>query len=161
MRTMRATFILCVLAIALTSFAVDSPQYDFTRLDTVLGVHGSFADDVCTYTLPRSDLHVAVEGMEIPSAAGLASVFHFFRCPCGKIRVVGQLCCCDYESNDVIDALRIGDAIRIAGVSPMLIGDKPHITLVLFQGEGDGEALAGVLRGAIRWIGTARMAAKK
>ncbi len=82
--------------------------YDWTPLDKVIGVKGEFKNDVCTFVLPRTDLTVAVDSMEVPIAAGIASEFHFFRCSCGKMRVVGQFCCVDYETNDVIDAIRVG-----------------------------------------------------
>ena len=156
---MRVLLTLCALSACLFSIsATETSTYDWTQLDTAIGVTGSVQDNVCTFTLPRNDLNVTVEGMDIPPAAGVASVFHFFQCPCGKIRVVGQFCCTDYEANDVIDAVRVGDAIRIAGMSPMLVGDKPHLLLINFQGEGDGVALAKLLQSALHWIGPARTA---
>ncbi len=154
---MRRLLTLAALSAALLSIsAADKPSYDWTQIDTAIGISSTVHDDIATFSLPRTDLNVTVEGMDVPSAAGIASVFNFFQCPCGKIRVVGQFCCADYEANDVIDAIRIGDAIRIAGMSPMLVGDKPHLLLINFQGEGDGVALAKLLHGALRWIGPAR-----
>src|SRR5271170_3913158 len=144
----------CLLSIS----AADVPTYDWTQLDAAVGATGSLHDNVCTFTLPRSDLNVTVEGMEIPATAGVASEFNFFQCPCGKIRVVGQFCCADYEANDVIDAIRVGDAIRISGMAPMFVDDKPHLLLIRFQGEGDGVALAKLLHSGLRWIGPARSA---
>jgi hypothetical protein len=156
---MRLLPTLCALsACLLTISAAETTDYDWSQLDAAIGVPGSVHDNVCTFTLPRNDLNVTVEGMDIPAAAGVASVFHFFQCPCGKIRVVGQFCCADYEANDVIDAIRVGDAIRIAGMAPMLVADKPHLLIINCQGEGDGMALAKLLESALHWIGPARTA---
>lgn len=132
--------------------------YDWSQLDRLIGARGEFKDDVYTFTLPRADLNVAIDGMDVPAAAGVASVFHFFRCPCGKIRVVGQFACAEWESNDVIDAIRQGDMLAVASLSPMFVGAKPQVMIVRFQGEGDGPALAQLLKAGLGWIGPARSA---
>jgi hypothetical protein len=112
---------------------------------------------VCTFTIPRDDWNLAIEGMPVPAAAGLASVLHFYVCPCGKTTVVGQLCVAEHELNDVIDALRAG-RIEIASVAPMLLHTRPHPQLVRVQAEGKTAELAKALREAIRWTGKERMA---
>jgi hypothetical protein len=123
----------------------------------VIGSAGVLRDDVYTFSVPRNDLDVAVDGMEVPAAAGIASDFRFFRCSCGKIRVVGQVCCADYEVNDVVDAIRAGALIQVASVGPMFLDDKPRVMIVRFQGEGDASALAKLLRTALDWTGDARL----
>ncbi len=148
---------LAVLALVASGAADDpDPPYDWHPLDKVIGSAGVLKDDVYTFTVPRGDLDVAVDGMAVPTAAGLASEFHFFRCSCGKIRVVGQFCCTDYEANDVIDAVRPGALIQVAAVGPMFVADRPRVMVVRFQGEGDASALARLLRSALDWTGDAR-----
>ena len=39
----------------------------------------------------------------------------------------------------------------------MLLGEKPRLTLIRFQGEGDADALAKSLKEALRWTGEERM----
>jgi hypothetical protein len=135
-----------------------TPPYDWKPLDAIIGVKGQFKDGVDTFTLPRNDLDVAVDSMEVPAAAGVQSEFRFFRCSCGKMRVVGQFCCADYETNDVIDAIRPGAILEVANVGPMFINDKPRVTIVRFQGEGDATTLAKLLKSALGWMGDARSA---
>ena len=136
-----------------------APQpYDWKALDSVVGVKGDLKDDVYSFMLPRKDIQLTVDGMDVPAAAGVQSEFRFFRCSCGKMRVVGQFCCTDYEANDVVDALRVGAVFDIAGVGPMFITDKPKISVVRFQGEGDPAALAKQLKSALGWMGEARSA---
>jgi hypothetical protein len=140
--------------------ATTQPTYDWKSLDGIIGVKGELKDDVYSYTLPRNDLNVSIDSMDVPAAAGIASQFYFYRCSCGKIRLVGQFCCADYEANDVIDALRVGAMIQVAGSGPMFLDDKPRITIVRFQGEGDASALAHLLKSALSWIGDARTATR-
>ena len=47
------------------------PAYDWHGLDHSIGTAGVLHDDVYTYTLPRADLDVAVDGMAVPAAAGI------------------------------------------------------------------------------------------
>ena len=137
------------------------PPFDWHGLDRTVGAAGVLHDDVYTYTLPRADLDVAVDGMAVPAAAGIASEFHFFRCSCGKTRVVGQFCCADYEANDVVDAIRPGALIEVGGMGPMFTADKPRLTVVRFQGEGDASALAKLLHDGLGWTGEGRLATQQ
>src|SRR5205823_5149339 len=105
----------------------------------------------------RDDLEVKIDGMSVPTGAGIASTFHFYLCSCGKMSVLGEFILADYEANDVIDALRPGALIRITAVSPIAIGDRPHLLSVRFHGEGEAPALAKLIREAMGWTGEARM----
>ncbi len=158
----RRTATLALLAIAALSLAADTadPPYDWKPLDKIIGSAGVLKDDVCTFTIPRNDLDVAVDGMAVPAAAGIASEFRFFRCSCGKTRVVGQFCCADYEVNDVLDAIRPAAMIQVASVSPMFLTDKPRVMVVRFQGEGEATALAKLLKAGLDWTGDARLTAQ-
>jgi Domain of Unknown Function (DUF1259) len=119
---------------------------------------GAVKDGVYVITIPRDDLDVVIDGMGIPTAAGLESTFYFYRCPCGKMNVAGQFVTTDYEANDVVDALRKEAAMTVATISPMFVYDRPRLMLIRFQGEGDPVKLAAVIREAIRWTGRERLA---
>ena len=111
---------------------------------------------VYTVAVPRDDLAVIIEGMPVPTEAGLESVFHFYFCPCGKMNVVGQFCVLDYEANDVVDALRAA-RIEIASMAPMVLHARQSPVLIRFFAEGDAKTLADAIRKAIRWTGRERM----
>jgi hypothetical protein len=119
---------------------------------------GILKDGVYVVTIPRDDLDVVIDGMSIPTAAGLESTFYFYRCPCGKMNVAGQFVTTDYEANDVVDALRKEAAMTVATISPMFLYDHPKLMLVRFQGEGDPAKMAAVIREAIRWTARERLA---
>ena len=81
---------------------------DWQTVARVIGRDGAARGDVYVVTIPRADLDVSVEGMSVPTEAGIESEFRFFRCTCGKMRVFGQFVVADYEANDVVDALARG-----------------------------------------------------
>jgi hypothetical protein len=114
---------------------------------------GTFKDGVYTITLPRTDLEVNhIEFGPIPPGAGLESRIFFWGCECGKTMMIGQLCATDYEVNDVIDELRGGN-IKVTGIAPVFIGDKPRMMAIHFQAEGADETLLPALRKALHWMG--------
>jgi hypothetical protein len=127
----------------------------FAAIARTLGPGGIDKDDVFTYTLPRADLELRTDAGPVPAPAA-ESRFHFFRCDCGKMNVVGQLVVADYEANDVIDALREG-MIKVVSVGPMFIGEQPRVLVVRFQGEGGAETIAKTIKSALDWTGEARM----
>ncbi len=135
-----------------------SLQELFKVITDALKAKGETRDDVLTVTIPRDDLNVMIEGMDVPTAAGIASEFKFYQCPCGgKISVIGQFVTPDYEANDVVDELRKGNLL-VASVGPFLTYESPRLTLVRFQGEAKAEDLAATLKKALEWTGEKRMA---
>jgi hypothetical protein len=152
------TFTSVALADAPTTQPADEPenlQDRFAAIERTLGPGGVEKDDVLTYTLPRGDLNVHTDAGAVPTI-GVESRFHFFKCDCGKMNVVGQLAVADYEANDVIDALREG-MIKVVSVGPMFIGERPRVLVVRFQGEGGSTTIAKTIKSALEWTGEARM----
>lgn len=134
------------------------PVADWKSIPQILGVEGEMGPQVYTVTIERDDLDVQNPNGFIPPAAGLSHQFHFFRCPCGKMNVVGQFCVAEYEANDVMDALRATAGFKIVSVAPMLLEETPRIVSLRFQGEGGAAQLAETLKSALEWTGEARMA---
>ncbi len=130
---------------------------DWEMVTKILGRRGVVTGDVNVITVPRNDLDVSVEGMAVPTEAGIASEFHFFRCTCGKMRVMGQFVLADYEANDVIDSLRQGHFI-VSSVGPFLLYEHPRLLQVRFQSEDKTEVLAKTLKDALSWTGKQRLA---
>jgi len=130
------------------------------QIAAALGKEGKLRDGVYTLSFPRDDLSVAIEGMVVPTAAGLASIFHFYRCSCGKTAVIGQFVLTDYEANDVAYALQKQD-ILISAMAPLLLYEKPRLMTVRFQAEGKPRELAGALAQALGWVGRNREAPPK
>ena len=116
---------------------------------------GVLHNGVYTITFPREDLPVSIEGMDVPMAAGIESTFHFYRCSCGKIVVIGQFVLADYEANDVLYALQKEDFL-VSSVGPLLLYEKPPLLAVRFQAEGAPGRLAHALKSALEWTNRSR-----
>ncbi|HEX8913934.1 MAG TPA: DUF1259 domain-containing protein [Humisphaera sp.] len=150
---------------AVTTAPAPDPQSDegraraaFEVVAKELGRTGVYRTPlVYTVTVPRDDVSVVIEGMDVPTAAGIESTFHFYWCPCGKTCVVGEFCVLEHEANDVIDALRAAK-IEVASVAPMLLHARQRPTLVRFFAEGKPEPIAKAVREGLRWTGKERMA---
>jgi hypothetical protein len=132
------------------------PVVDTATIDAAIGVKGTTADEVYCVEVPRKDIHLTIEGADAPTAAGIASHFYFYTCPCGKTRVIGEFVLCDYESDDVVDALHEGWLIKVDAISPMLNDEKPRLRIVRFHGEGSADAIAKHIRAALDQTGEAR-----
>lgn len=120
-----------------------------------LGKPGELKDGVYTVTCPRDDLTVRIEGMDVPTGAGLESTFHFYQCSCGKTVVIGQFVCADYEANDVAYALQ-KENILVSEMGPYLLYEKPRLMVVRLQAEGKPQQLATAIKSAINWTGRNR-----
>lgn len=158
---------------ALPAFAADAPTTmptasitapttapavsPWPRLSELLGgLKGQERENVYVVTVPRTDLYITTpDAGDIPIAAGIESVFHFFMCPCGKTNVIGTFMLADYEANDVIDELRAAQ-IHVVSVGPALYNETPRLMTVRFQGEGTAEAIAGAIKAALERTGDAR-----
>jgi hypothetical protein len=127
----------------------------FAELDKAFARKGEVNGGVYRLVTPRPDLFVTVNGMDVPTGAFLESDFRFWHCPCGKALVNGQFVVADYEANDVIDELQLGH-LEVAGVGPLLLGERPRLMLIRFQGEGEAAQLATALNSALSYTGEAR-----
>jgi hypothetical protein len=134
-----------------------SAQADaWKQISAVLGRPGDLKDGVYTITVPRDDLNVRIDGMDVPTAAGIASTFRFYICSCGKTVVIGEFVCADYEANDVAYALQ-KENLLVSSMGPYLLYDKPHLMAVRFQAEGKPQPLALAIKSAIDWTGKNRI----
>ena len=142
----------------------ETDEQAWKAVEAALGGPGALRAGVYTVTVPRDDLELTINGNDVPVAAGLESEFRFYRCPCGKINVIGQFVVADYEANDVIDALREDPNVgfEVVSVGPFTIREKPRLSVVRFLGENrSGGTLARALRTALDWTGAKRMAPQK
>jgi Domain of Unknown Function (DUF1259) len=148
--------VLCICGRVRADAPATQPVVDTSTIDAAIGVRGTTADDVYCVEVPRKDIHLTIDGADVPTAAGIASHFYFYTCPCGKTRVIGEFVLCDYESDDVVDALHEGWLIKVDAISPMLNEEKPRLRIVRFHGEGSADAIAKHIRAALDQTGEAR-----
>lgn len=128
----------------------------FASISEIIGLEGKLTGNVLTLILPRRDLDGKLfnDMGDIPIAAGIETRLDFYPCPCGKMDLLGQYVVTEEESNDVIDALRRTDAIKVVAISPMMMGEKPKLLCIRIQGAGQAESLASHLRIALNQTGS-------
>jgi hypothetical protein len=123
---------------------------DFKKVSETLNRTGELRADVYTVTVPRDDLSVSIDSMDVPTAAGIESTFKFYRCHCGRTVLFGQVVVADYETNDVLFALQKSDAL-VSSVGPFLLYERPKLMCIRFQSEGTAPAMAEVVKQALAW----------
>ncbi|MGH9804387.1 MAG: DUF1259 domain-containing protein [Candidatus Acidiferrales bacterium] len=123
------------------------------RVAEVLGKKGDLsADGVYKVTFPRNELHVTMHGAPVPVGMGLASWAAFMRLPEGKAMVMGDTVMLASEVNPVIDELRKG-GIEIVALHNHMLGEQPQVMFMHYQGVGEPEALARIIRRALDQLG--------
>lgn len=132
-----------------TAPTVPTSESPWTALDQAFDVHGSLRGEVYTLRFVRDDLHVTVDKMPVPSAAGIESIFHFYRCTCGKLNVTGQFVVTENASADVQGILSDAKWLRLVSIGPLLLDETPRLLVMRFQGEGTYEELVPVLKNAL------------
>lgn len=114
---------------------------DTAAIDRAIGKSGqAMAGDVYRVSFPRSDLHVAVGGVNVKAGFALGS-WAAFKAASGGAVVHGDLVLLDSEVNPVISALFQHD-MQITAVHNHLINDTPHVSYVHYWGQGDAATLA-------------------
>jgi len=111
-------------------------------------------DGVYRVGLPRSDLHVTLDGVAVRPALALGSWIAFRRMGHGnQVMAMGDLVLTDAEVNPVMTRLLDG-GIEVTALHNHLLGGSPHTMYMHISGHGDGATLAATLHAALALSGT-------
>lgn len=103
--------------------------------------------------LPRTDLKVTLDGIELKPAFALGSWLAFARHGDGEVMVMGDLVLTDQEVNPVMKRL-LDSGIEITALHNHLLGGSPHTMYMHISGHGDPAELATALHDALKESGT-------
>jgi hypothetical protein len=103
--------------------------------------------------LPRSDLHVVLDGVTLKPALALGSWLAFVSHGERQVMVMGDLVLTDTEVNPVMAKLVAG-GIEITALHNHLLRNTPHTMYMHIAGHGDPAQLAKVLHDALALSGT-------
>jgi hypothetical protein len=131
-----------------------SSSTDWVAVGQAMGKDGKLMQgDVYRIDLPRSDLSVTSQGVQIKPALSLGSYTAFKDMGNGDAMVMGDLVLTEDEYNKVISALQDG-GIGQTAVHKHLLDESPAIWWTHIQGTGDPVELAKTIRSALDLTGT-------
>jgi hypothetical protein len=135
------------LAIFFVSAAALGQGLDTAAIDQALGRPGQKSGEVYKLSFPRTDLHVAVNGVVIKAGLALGS-WAAFSGSNDKAMVMGDLVLLQNELNPVMKKLREA-GFEITAVHNHLLDEAPRVMYMHYMGEGNAKQLAASLHGAL------------
>ena len=131
-----------------------SSTIDWDQVGQAVGKQGTLMKgDVYRIDLPRSDLNVTSQGVQIKPALALGSYTAFKDMGDGNAMVMGDLVLTEDEYNKVISKLQEG-GIGQTAVHKHLLQESPAIWWTHIHGTGDPVAMAKTIRSALDETGT-------
>lgn len=113
---------------------------DTAQIAQALGYHGSVNGGVYQVGVPRADT-VAMDGVAVPPAMGVATAINFQPTGGGKAAVTGDFVLLAAEVNPVIQALR-ANGIEVTALHSHMLGESPRLYFMHFWANDDAVKLA-------------------
>ena len=130
-----------------------STSNEWKSVEEAMGRAGQIQPgDVVRFSMPRKDLHVTVDGVEIKPALALGSWTAFKRHGTGAM-VMGDLVLTEKEVEPVMMKLESA-GIQVAAVHNHLIGESPRVMYMHIASQGDAAQMAKAIHEALVLTGT-------
>jgi hypothetical protein len=140
-----------ILLIFSTALALASPargdEIDWKKVDAALGKTATVSGEVHRYGLPRSDLHVTLDGVAIKPALALGGWLAFAPMH-GEAMVMGDVVLLEPEIAPVMTKLLDG-GLQITAIHNHVLRASPATFYMHVAGHGDPVKLAASLRDAL------------
>jgi uncharacterized protein DUF1259 len=140
------TLLMLVAALAFPALA-NAADIDWKKVDAALGKTAAVSGEVHRYGLPRSDLHVTLDGVAIKPALALGGWVAFAPVH-GEAMVMGDLVLLDSEITPVMTKLLEG-GLDITAIHNHILRASPATFYMHVGGHGDPEKMAAVIRSAL------------
>jgi Domain of Unknown Function (DUF1259) len=122
---------------------------DWKEVDAAMGRSGQDQPDgTHKFSLPRRDLNVTVNGVQIKAGLALGSWVAFKSAAHGNAMVMGDLVLTEEEVAPVMQELQSG-GIEITALHNHLIGESPHVMYMHIHGMGNAAGLGKAIHAAI------------
>jgi hypothetical protein len=145
------TLLTLLAAIAFPTLA-KAADIDWKKVDAALGKTAAVSGEVHRYGIPRSDLHVTLDGVAIKPALALGGWVAFAPMH-GEAMVMGDLVLLESEITPVMTKLLDG-GLDITAVHNHILRASPATFYMHVGGHGDPEKMAAVIRSALLASGT-------
>ncbi len=143
-------------AVAMTAVSpanAQAPSLDTAAIERALGAAGQMTGGVYKIGLPRTDLHVTVDGVTVLPGLALGSWIAFEATSAADAAADGDLVLKETEVNPVLRALR-QNGIEVTAVHNHLLLESPRVIYVHFFGRGPAAQVAAALKKAIALTAT-------
>jgi hypothetical protein len=137
---------LLAAAIAFPTLA-NAADIDWKKVDAALGKTAAVSGEVHRYGLPRSDLHVTLDGVTIKPALALGGWIAFAPMH-GEVMLMGDLVLLESEITPVMTKLLDG-GLEITAIHNHILRASPATFYMHVGGHGDPEKMAAVIRLAL------------
>jgi hypothetical protein len=138
--------LMLLAAMSFPALAV-AAEIDWKKVDAALGKTAAVSGEVHRYGLPRSDLHVTLDGVTIKPALALGGWVAFAPMH-GEAMVMGDLVLLESEITPVMTKLLDG-GLDITAVHNHILRASPATFYMHLGGHGDPEKMATVIRSAL------------
>jgi len=143
----------CASTVIARAQGVSQPN-DWTAVTSAIGCPGAIQPDgAMKYSLPRSDLVVTLDGVQLKPALALGSWIAFKRTSNGNTMAMGDLVLREAEESAVISALQEGDVQQTA-VHNHLLRESPRVVYIHIEALGQAAKIATAIRTALNLTGT-------
>jgi Domain of Unknown Function (DUF1259) len=145
---MKHRLTLLALGVALLTFMpARGADIDWKKVDTALGKTAAVSGEVHRYGLPRSDLHVTLDGVSIKPALALGGWVAFAPMH-GEAMLMGDLVLLDAEITPVMTKL-LDSGLDITAIHNHILRASPATFYMHVAGHGDPEKMAASIRSAL------------
>ena len=131
----------------LLSLPARAADIDWKKVDTALGKTGAVSGEVHRYALPRSDLHVTLDGIAIKPALALGGWVAFAPMH-GEAMVMGDLVLTETEITPVMTKL-LASGLEFTAIHNHILRASPATFYMHVAGHGDPEKMAAAIRAAL------------
>ena len=150
--------VLCFFLVAATVIAAQQQTTRWKAVDDAMGRQGQDQPDGAhRFNMPRSDLKVTANGVEIKPGLALGS-WAAFQMMGNHSDVMGDLVLTESEVGPVMQKL-VDSGIEITALHNHLLNESPHVMYMHIHGQGDAVKLASSLRDALALTKTPAVAA--
>jgi hypothetical protein len=143
----RNLMLLTLLAVMAFPPLAKAADIDWKKVDAALGKTAAVSGEVHRYGIPRSDLHVTLDGVAIKPALALGGWVAFAPMH-GEAVVMGDLVLLETEITPVMTKLLNG-GLDITAIHNHILRASPATFKMHVGGHGDPEKMAAVIRAAL------------
>jgi uncharacterized protein DUF1259 len=141
------TVVVLFLATTLANAQTPSSATGWKPVEDAMGRTGQVSGDVIRFGMPRKDLHVTLDGVELKPALALGS-WVAFKKDGNTAMVMGDLVLTEGEIEPVMTKLQEG-GIQESAVHNHLIGESPRVLYMHIASHGDPVQMAKAIRDAL------------